>query len=186
MRAGVETKLREEMWVGQESNVEDQVRALRHTVLETEAQGRNQQRLALFTTALEKIDQVRAQFVDVELRGIDLQIRNVADRLQPAALADDRGGHRVDGAEGMGTAGFTEAPHQHFIARIEVDQGDIQLLLEVADDCRELLEAAALANIYHDGCILVIAGILNELGKAGNQLCGQIVHAVIAHVLENL
>ena len=90
------------------------------------------------------------------------------------------------GAQRMRTARLAEAPHQNLVGGVEVDQGDIEALLEVGDDGRKLLQAAALADIHDDGGAFVVAGVFDELGKAGDQLGGKVVHAVVAHVLEDL
>src|SRR5690242_14311820 len=76
---GQRTKLRNEMWVRQEANVEDKIRVLRHSVLESEAYARDQDVLArlFFVKALRDIG---AQFVNIELRGVDHQVRHLPNR----------------------------------------------------------------------------------------------------------
>ena len=92
---------------------------------------------------LKSSNQMGAEFVDVDFRSIDLEVGDVVDLLQTAALAGDGAGDRLGGAQWMGTARLTEAPHQNLVAGVQVDQGHIHPLLQVSDDGGKLHQAAA-------------------------------------------
>src|SRR5438874_467361 len=87
------TKLRNKMRVRQKTHIEYQVGIVRHSVLETETDARNKDRLAA-RAFLKLVNNVRAQFVDVELRGVDDHIRKVAQEIKPLAFRADRGRDR--------------------------------------------------------------------------------------------
>src|SRR5579863_7143845 len=75
------TKFRDKMRVGQKANVEDKIRILRDALTKSETNAGNQNAL-LRRLLLEALVDMRAQLVHVELRGIDDEIGEPADRTQ--------------------------------------------------------------------------------------------------------
>ena len=73
----VRTEFLDEVRIGQKTNIENEIGALRHAILKAKAKRRNQQRLPLLSR-LEQLYQVGAQLMNIELGGVDLQVRYVA------------------------------------------------------------------------------------------------------------
>src|SRR5947207_11261771 len=90
------------MRVRQKTHIEYQVGIVRHSVLETETDARNKDRLAAWAF-LKLVNNVRAQFVDVELRGVDDHIRQVAQEIKTISFRADIGGDRKALAERVGS-----------------------------------------------------------------------------------
>src|SRR6266478_2871965 len=87
--AGQGAELGNEMRVGQEADVKDQIGVFGHTVLETEADAGDQD-VFVGRLFLEAFGQVRPQFMDVELGGVDDPVSNGANRLEALALGSQR------------------------------------------------------------------------------------------------
>src|SRR5579864_9561907 len=94
--AGERPELGNEVRVGEEANVEDQVGIFGNSFAETEADTGNEK--TLFRRLLLKtLRDVSAQFVNVELRSVDHEIGQAADTAEMAALFFERGFHRAVG-----------------------------------------------------------------------------------------
>src|SRR5580658_2972910 len=83
--SGQISKFRNEVGVGQESHIEDQIRVERDALLVPEADGGDDQALAI-ALAHEFVLDVSAQLVDVEPGGVNDDVRDLADRLQKMAF----------------------------------------------------------------------------------------------------
>src|ERR1700722_5016780 len=106
-------KLRHKMRVRQKAHVEHQVGVVGHSVFESEADTGNKNCLLRTGCVLEAVGQVRAQLVDVELRGVDDQIGKGANGTQMTALGRQRGAHSGANSEGMRAARLAEAAEQN-------------------------------------------------------------------------
>ena len=73
MASGERPELGNEVRIGQEAHVEDQVSVFGHALAKAETHARNQGILVAFA-ALEALRQHSTQFVNIELRGVDHQI----------------------------------------------------------------------------------------------------------------
>src|SRR5690242_20157257 len=89
MTSGERAKLRHEMRIGQEAYIEHQVGVVGNAMLKTEADagGQNVSALLLF---VKQLDDVAAQFVNVELRRIDDQVGQAPNVAQMAAFGRER------------------------------------------------------------------------------------------------
>src|SRR5713101_2111914 len=77
-----------EMGVGQEADIENQVGIVGHSVPEPKTDA-GDQNIPAFFFFLEQLVDVRAQFVNVEFRGVNHQIGKSANSTQAAALGSD-------------------------------------------------------------------------------------------------
>src|SRR6266852_1174701 len=99
----------------------------------------------------EAIGQVRAQFVNIELRSIDDHVRQRAQRAQVPSLRRQRSLYRGVGAER-----------------------------------RQPLQLRTLAHVHYQRGARNFPGLQRKFGKPGNQIDRQVVHAVVAQILERL
>ncbi len=140
-----------------------------------------------------------AQFVDVELGGVD--DRNRRRRgcgrgrgARPGCRGDVAvlfaGEIAVGAGEGMGAAGLAEAADEGVVAGLQKQQGGAEAGLlsegaQVVEDVGQIVQAASLADIDHGGEALDFAGLADRIHQAGDQVQGQVVDAVVAGILED-
>jgi len=100
---------------------------------------------------LEHLHQVGAQLVHVELRGIDLKVSDVADRLQAPTLALDGAGNRAGPAQRMRPPRLAEAPQQGAVVGLQEHERALEprLAPERPVHVREGGREAALAQVHH-------------------------------------
>ena len=65
-----------------------------------------------------------AQLMDVELRGVDDDVSELADRLHQGPLVRQAFAHGIVFAEGMRTAGLAVAAEQSVLVRFDKNQSD--------------------------------------------------------------
>ena len=104
-------KLGDEMRIGQEAYIEDQIGVLRNSLTESEAHAGNQNAFfrGLF---LKTLGDVSAKFVHVELRSVDDEIGDRANGAQVTAFGFEGGLHRRICAQRMRAAGLAETAQQ--------------------------------------------------------------------------
>jgi len=184
--SGEGPKFGNEMGIRQEADVEHQIGIFRHAVLEPEAHARNQHLLLRAGGVLELVGEVSAQFVDVELRGIDDKISEPTDSAQMAALGGEGGADGGAGSERMGATRFAEAAEQDGIASLEKNDARGDEALDGLQDGGEFFELRAFAHVDDQGGARNLARSQRDLGKAGDQFDGQVVDAIISEVFEGL
>src|SRR5262245_23149808 len=114
--AGQALQFGDEMRVGQEAHVEDQVGVQRNPVFEPEADDRD---LGFARRVLrrETVPQPRAQRMDGVVRGVNYDVRQRADRLELPALRADRLDY-APGAQRMRSPRFAVTALQYGVARL--------------------------------------------------------------------
>src|SRR5208282_6489836 len=105
--AAERAEAQDEVRVRQKPHVENKVRIGGNSVAEPEAYHRNKQRPA--ARVLKAIDDELAQFVNVEFRRVDNDVREAPDRGHPAAFSANAFGDRSAVAERMRAASLAEA-----------------------------------------------------------------------------
>src|SRR3984885_4121112 len=122
MASSQRTELRHEMRIGQEPHVEHQIGIVGHAVFESEADaGDENSLLCARGSVLKAVGQVRAQFVNVEFRGVDDEVSDRADGAQMAPFGRQGSAYGSAGSEGMRTARLAESAEQDWIARFEIN-----------------------------------------------------------------
>ena len=76
------------MRIGQEAHIEDHIRIQRHAVLETKTKAGDKQTLGLLLVAEAGVN-VGAELVDVEVRGVNERVGDVANGIEELTLFDD-------------------------------------------------------------------------------------------------
>src|SRR5579884_397602 len=176
-------QLRHKMRIRQESHVKHQVRIRRNPVLVSEAHKRKQHRTVIWI--LEPLRDELPQLVHIEFARIDYHVRQIADRLHQGALARQAFAHRTIFSQRMRPARLAVPSQQRVFARFDVYQRDGMVLLQMFQQRGQFLEMRALPRIHQQRCAREIAfpcGV--QLRKNRNQLDGQVVHAIKAHILE--
>src|SRR6266851_3249881 len=113
-------KLWHKVRVGQEPHVKDEVGILGHAMTKAETHARDQDAF-LARLLAETLRNVGPQFMDVELRGVDDEIGQPADRAQMAPLGLQCRFYWRVRAQRVGTAGFAEPSQKHSIGCLQVD-----------------------------------------------------------------
>src|SRR5260370_22114226 len=85
----------------------------------------------------------------------------------------------------MRPAGLAEAPYQDVVRCLQKKHRGIELFLQRAQDGRKLLELLALANVRYQGGLFNLRRLLDQFGKAGNQVNGKVVRAIVAQVFKS-
>src|SRR5689334_4155273 len=112
MPSRIRPQLGNEMRIGQEAYVEQQVNVLRHPVLVAKTYTRDRD-LVVRRIAAKLVDRMRAQLVHVELRRVDDEVRKVAYVEQCFTFGRDRLRDRRRLPQRMRPPRLTEAAHQH-------------------------------------------------------------------------
>src|SRR5258708_3483346 len=110
-------QMRDKVWVGQESDIKNQIRIDRHAVLEAETHKRHQEVLRFLL--LEYPNGMLPQFMNRELRCIDDLIRHRADWGKPLALDRNRLEHGPVRIDGMRPPRFAESADEYSVRRFK-------------------------------------------------------------------
>src|SRR2546423_1549459 len=86
----------------------------------------------------------------------------------------------VCGNEGMRTPRLAKAPQQCLFRGLQEDHRGAQRTLERAQDCRQLLQALAFADVHHQRGTLYLERVARQIGKSRNELHWKVVNAVVA------
>ena len=182
----VRPQRRHEMRVGQEPDVEQQIRIDRDPVFEPEAENRDDQ-LGAWRRARRDAGEDVTQLVDRHLRGVQHVIGELPDGPHRGALLADPFDRRAIGRERVRPARFAEAAHQRGLRRFEKDQDGIESFagLEPPVDPGKLPQQFSLADVHHDGRARNLrAGAQRQLREHRKERHRQIVDAEVAEVLE--
>ena len=127
-----------------------------------------------------------AQLVDVELGRVDDEVGNLADGRHETALLVNALADGELAAERMGAARLRKTADEGFVARLDKDQRSGMLLAEFFVDAREACELAAFASIHEQGGALNFSCAFGiELAELGDEVDGQVIHAIKAEVFES-
>src|SRR5262245_16975558 len=183
--AGSRTQLLHEERVRQEAAVEDEVGVGRQPVLVAERHQRDRHRARL--GALETRAQRRTQLVHGERAGVDDAVGHAAQGAERLALASDAVGERPALGGGMRAARLAETPHEHVVARLEIDDLEMHAARpQLLEDPRHLVQEAPLADVDAErDAPDVLPRALPQLEEARQQRHRQVVDAVEAEILED-
>src|SRR5262245_4536969 len=186
IHSGLGTQLLDEERVRQEAAVEHQVGVDREAVLVPERDQGDRQRAGV--GRLEELSQRGPQLVHGEHARVDDARRLAAQLAQRFALAPDAVGDRAALRGGMRTPGLAEAPHQHVVTGLEID--DLRLRTcraQLVEDVREVAQETALPDVNPERHTAdILARALPQLDESRQQRDREIVDAVEAQVLEDL
>jgi len=171
--------------IGQKPDVEDHIGIEGNTIFEAEAETTDQQMLGLILLT-EASEDVGAEFVDVEGRGVDKSVGDIADRIEELAFFDDGTGDGFLLAEGVGATGFGVTTNEDGVLGVEENDASRKLLTDLLEDFGESVEGLTFAHINDDGGAVDFGGVTNEAGKIGQQFEGQVVNGVKAEILKSL
>ncbi len=180
---------RAEFWnevrVGQEAHVEDQVSVLRNSLTESETHARHQD--ALFRRFfLKALGDMRSQLVNIELGSVDHEIGSLANRAQMAAFGLERRFYRRVRAQGMRAARLTESADQHRVRRFQEDNFCRDETPNFFQDLGKFLQRRAFAHIDDQRGTPNLTRLDGQIGKLRDELDRQVVDAVVAQILKGL
>jgi len=181
--ASVAAQGRDEMRVWQKAHVENQVGVGGHAVLVAKANDGDQH--GAVVGILEALGNKVTEFMDVELRGVNHHIGQLADGLHERALVAQTFANGQSFAEGVRPARLAIAAEERVIAGIDEDQRDGMILAKVLQQSGELFELRSFARIHQQGGAAKVAfagGV--QFRKNGHQLDGEVIDTVEAHVFE--
>src|SRR5579863_1652367 len=182
--AGKWTQPRDKVRVGKEAHIENQIGVGGHAIAISETDQRNQKRA--LAARLETIGDELAQLVNVELGGINYNVRKLLDRRHHLALPPQSLTHRAIMTERVRAASFAESPQQGFLAGLDEHQlGGVSLAVKLANSFRKLQELTSLARVHQKGGARNFTGSGEmHLTENGNQFNGKVVNAVEAQVFK--
>jgi len=115
-------KFGDEVRVGKKPNVEDQVCIAWDAVFESKTSDGNREVAIVFTYATRELCvDVRAEFMDIETRRIEKDIRDISNRIEPSALSAYRCGDRLSATKRMRSARLREPPNQCVVRSFKED-----------------------------------------------------------------
>lgn len=126
-----------------------------------------------------------AEFVNVELGGINDHVGEFTDGLHELALVDKAFAYRKMLAKRMGTPRFAVAAQQGVFAGVDEHERDGMLAAQMFEQGREFRELRAFASVHEQGRAREIGftgGV--QLRKNGNELDGEVVDTVEAHIFK--
>ena len=88
-----------------------------------------------------------AEFVDVELSGIDHDISELANRLHELAFVTKAFANGKSFAKRMRSAGLAEAAEQSVVAGVDENESDGMILAEMLEEGREFFELHPFAGV---------------------------------------
>jgi hypothetical protein len=181
------SQLVDEVRVGEEADVEDEIGVDRDPVLEPERHQRHRQSRSGLGCSIQ-LDQQLLELVDVHRRGVDDAVGDLAHVRQGLALGTDGLQHVAVAAEGMSTSRLVVAADERFVARLDVQHLDgVAAGTERRDRVEEMLQVFALADVDAErDTVDLLLGAGDEVGEDRDQRRRQIVDAVEPHVLEAL
>src|ERR1700685_140617 len=163
--AGQRTKFRHEMRVGQKAHIENEVRIFGNSMAEAEAHARHQN-IFIRRLLLETLVNVGAQFVDVELRGVNNEVSQSSYRAEMASFRLKGGLYRSVGAQRRRASRLTEAAHQNGVGSFEVYDFGGNLPPHGLENFRQTLELRSLANVNHERRAANFSRLHRQLGEA--------------------
>ena len=86
----------------------------------------------------------------------------------------------------MRAAGFAEAAQDGGVFRLHENQARLHRVADLREYRGETVQAAAFADIHHQGGGLELGTVAGEFRELGDQLHRQVVHRVIPKVFERL
>ena len=176
----------DEVRVGQEAHVEDEVGVERQPVLEAEAEERHRQ--APRARRAERAGhEGLAQLVHVHVRRVDDLVGECGGLRQPRPLLAHALERRPVPRQRMRPARLAVAPHQRGLAGLEEDQRRLQAghRPQRLEHARELLEQRALAHVDDDRRLLDLrVRPQRQLGERRQQRDRQVVDAEVGEILE--
>ena len=107
--------------------------------------------------------------MNVELRGVDVEIGQCANRSQLITLIRDAAQHRCICAQRMRAASFTKATLKHGVFRIEEQQRAGQDLFQIMVELRELLKSLPFTNVDDQRGAFSSFRIVRQAGERGQQ-----------------
>ncbi len=186
LAAGPLAQPRDEVRVGQEAHVEDQVGVERQPVLEPEAEERHRQRAGPRRPERAGHEGL-AQLVDVHVGRVDDLVGDPPDRRQPGPLLAHALERRSMPGQRMRPARLAVAADQRRLAGFEEDQRRVEAghRPQRLEHARELLEQRALAHVdHHRGLLDLGVRPQRQLGERRQQRDRQVVDAEVGEVLE--
>ena len=127
------------------------------------------------------------QFVDVEPRGVDHHVGELADRLHQRALAAQPLAHRAVVAQRMRPPRLAEPAQQGFIGGLDEYQRRRHIPPDLLVDRRQAFELIALARVHQQRRALHFGIAINvQFAEGGDQVHRQVIHAVVAQIFEGL
>ena len=136
------------MRVGQKADIEDQVGLFGHTVAEAEAHARNQNAF-LRRLLAETLRDVGAQFVHIELGGVDNDVGQRANACEMTAFGFERSIDWRVRTQRMRPARLAEAAQQHGVGSFQESDLGRNHAPHCFQNARKLLELRAFAHIHH-------------------------------------
>src|SRR5690348_4679636 len=171
--AGIAAKTRDEMGIGQETDVENEIRIRGNAKLVAETHDGHEHRTLV--RILETLCDEVAQLVDVELSGIDDHVSEFADGLHESALVTQAFADRERFAEGMRAPCLAVAPEEGIVVGVDENQSDGVILAEVLQKKRKLFQLHTFAGVHkQSGAGEIAFSSSVQLGKDRNQFDGKI------------
>src|SRR5271166_5542176 len=124
-------KLRYKVGIRQEADVEDQIGFQRNPVLESEADAGDQQ-ILLRAAAFKLVLDGSAQLMHVEVCRIQIDVGEVAHRVQQLALGAQCANHGVSAPQRMGTACLRVTAQEHGVGGVQKKHPCGQSLADLA------------------------------------------------------
>ncbi len=174
--------------VGQEAHVDHEVGLGRHAVLEAEREHAHVEQL-LVRELRERVLDAAAQGGRPEVAGVDHLVGPVAHGRELDALARDGALQGLAGVrDGVATARLLVAAHEDLVRAVEEQHLDRELVLaQLTDGVVQLVEQPLAPEVARDGQVAPHARVdAHDVGKVEHQARGQVVDAVVAHVLEHV
>src|ERR1700674_931520 len=148
MPSGEPAELGHKMWIGQEADVEAQMRVLGNTVAKAEAHARNQNPF-LGGFLPETLGDVGAEFVDIKFGSVDHEVGQRADVAEMTAFGAEGRLHGSIGTERMGTASFAEAADQYGVGGFQINHLSREHAPDRFEDSWKLFQLGTLAYVHH-------------------------------------
>jgi len=181
--AGEAAQLGNEVGIGQEAHVKHEVGVGGHSEFIAKTNEGNEERpLAFGFEAF--VDEV-AEFVNVELGGVNDHVGELADGLHQEFFLAEAFADGVILAEGMRAASFAVAAKERVFGGFDIDEDDGVVAAKMLEEARKLGELQAFAGINEQSGALETAfagGV--EFGEDGDEVDRKIVDAVVAHIFE--
>ena len=183
--AGERPELGNEVRIGQEADIENEICVLRNAPAETEAHTGDQNAL-LGRPLLKALVDVSAEFMDIELGGIDDEVGEAANGSEVTALCFERGLDGRVGTQGMRTAGLAETAQKNGVGGLEEDDLGRDHASNRFEDAREFLQLRAFANVDDERGAADFAGLHSQFREFRDQLDRKVIDAVVAEIFEGL
>src|SRR3990172_3514874 len=182
-----EAQLVHEVGVGEEADVEDQVRVVRDPVLVAEGDQRHRQAAPALRLPVE-IHQQLLELVDGQARGVHDPVGDLPDVGHRLPLGPDPVEDIAVRRERVPPAGLVVAADERLVPRFEEQHlRGVAPLLQLLEGLDEVGEVFPLPHIHAQGDPPDFAGGLGaERGEGRDERGRQVINAEVAHVLEAL